>query len=179
MIGSRINLYSQSRESRFMNDAILLVDDDVHVVTALQRMLHRGYNIEIAAGAEDALQVIRQNAYAVVVSDLQMPGMNGVEPLAKVRDVSPETVRILLTGQADLDAAIAAVNEGNVFRFLTKPCPLETLQKTLNTALEQHRLHVAEREVLQETLTGTVAILVQVLAAIQPLGRKCFAHAEF
>jgi len=152
-----------------MSEAILLVDDDVRVVSAMQRSLHRLYCIEIAAGAADALDAISQNAYAVVVSDLQMPGMNGVELLARTRDVSPDTVRILLTGQGDMEAAIAAVNEGNVFRFLTKPCPQETLQKTLDAALELHRMQIAERSVLQETLNGTVAILVDVLAAIQPL----------
>ena len=152
-----------------MSDAVLLVDDDVRVVSAMHRMLHRAYSIEIAAGAQDALEAIRQNSYAVVVSDLRMPAMDGVELLSKVREISPDTVRVLLTGQADLDAAIGSVNEGNVFRFLTKPCPLELLHKTLDAALEQHRLKVTEREVLQETLTGTVAILVEVLAAIQPL----------
>jgi response regulator RpfG family c-di-GMP phosphodiesterase len=152
-----------------MNESILLVDDDARVVSAMQRTLHRHYSIEIAAGAQDALDAIHQHGYAVVVSDLQMPEMNGVELLAKVREVSPETVRILLTGHADLDAAISAVNEGSIFRFLTKPCPQDLLQKTLDAALEQHRLQVAEREVLQETLTGTVAILVEILSAIQPL----------
>jgi response regulator RpfG family c-di-GMP phosphodiesterase len=97
-----------------------------------------------------------------------MPGMNGVELLANVKRLSPDTVRILLTGQADLDAAIAAVNEGNIFRFLTKPCPQVILRKTLDAALEQHRLQVAEKEILQETLTGTVAILVEILSAIRP-----------
>ncbi|MGO9893789.1 MAG: response regulator [Bryobacteraceae bacterium] len=152
-----------------MNEAILLVDDDVRVVSALQRSLYRTYRIEIAAGAQDALDAIGKNSYAVVVSDLQMPGMNGVELLTHVKRLSPGTVRILLTGQADLDAAIAAVNEGNVFRFLTKPCPQEILCKTLDAALEQHRLQVAEKEVLQETLMGTVAILVEILSAIQPV----------
>ena len=152
-----------------MNDAILLVDDDIRVVSALQRSLYRTYRIEIAAAAQDALDAIGQNAYAVVVSDLQMPGMNGVELLANVKKLSPDTVRILLTGQADLDAAIAAVNEGNIFRFLTKPCPQPTLCKTLDAALEQYLLQSAEKEVLKETLTGTVAILIQILSAIQPL----------
>jgi response regulator RpfG family c-di-GMP phosphodiesterase len=152
-----------------MNDTILLVDDDVRVISALQRSLYKSYRIEIAAGAQDALDAISQNTYAVVVSDLQMPGMNGVDLLTHVKRLSPDTVRILLTGQADFDAAIAAVNEGSIFRFLTKPCPQALLCKTLDAALEQHRLQVAEKEVLQETLMGTVAILVEVLSAIQPI----------
>jgi response regulator RpfG family c-di-GMP phosphodiesterase len=152
-----------------MNDTILIIDDDIHVISSLQRSLYRTYRIEIAAGAQDALDAINHNTFAVVVSDLQMPGMNGTELLGHVKRLSPETVRILLTGRADVEAAISAVNEGNVFRFLTKPCPQATLCKTLDAALEQYRLQVAEKEVLQETLTGTVAILVEILSAIQPL----------
>jgi response regulator RpfG family c-di-GMP phosphodiesterase len=98
-----------------------------------------------------------------------MPGMNGIEFLSTVKETSPETVRVLLTGQADLVVAIAAVNEGSVFRFLTKPCPDELLTKTLDAALAQHRLMIAERDVLQQTLMGTVGMLVDILAAIQPV----------
>ena len=104
-------------------ETILLVDDDIRVVTALQRSLHKSYQIEIAGSAAEALEAIAGTSYAVVVSDMKMPGMNGIELLGKVKETSPETVRILLTGQADLGTAIAAVNEGSVFRFLTKPCP--------------------------------------------------------
>jgi len=104
----------------------------------------------------------------VVVSDLQMPGMNGIELLTKVKGLSPETVRILLTGAADLQAAIDAVNEGNVFRFLQKPCPQDLLRKTLDAGLTQYRLEMAERDVLQETLVGTVAVLTELLANLEP-----------
>ena len=151
-----------------MSDTILLVDDDVRVVSALQRSLYRDYRIEIAAGPADALDAIAQTSYAVVVSDLQMPGMSGVDLLATVKEASPDTVRILLTGKADLDTAIAAVNEGNVFRFLTKPCPQGLLKRTLDAALAQHWLQISEKGVLRETLMGTVAVLVQILSAIRP-----------
>jgi response regulator RpfG family c-di-GMP phosphodiesterase len=152
-----------------MSDTILLVDDDVRVVSALQRSLYRDYRIEIAAGPGDALDAIAHTAYAVVVSDLQMPGMNGIDLLTTVKETSPDTVRVLLTGQADLETAIAAVNEGNIFRFLTKPCPHELLKRTLDAALEQHWLQISEKDVLRETLMGTVAVLVEILGAIQPI----------
>jgi response regulator RpfG family c-di-GMP phosphodiesterase len=103
-----------------------------------------------------------------VVSDLQMPGMNGIELLSRVKDLAPETVRILLTGQAELEAAIEAVNEGNVFRFLRKPCPQDLLKKTLDAGLTQFRLQMAERDVLQQTLLGTVAVLTDLLATLEP-----------
>lgn len=152
-----------------MNETVLLVDDDVRVVSALQRSLYRDYQIEIAAGPEDALNAIAKTSFAVIVSDLKMPGMNGIELLTLLKEVSPDTVRILLTGQADLDAAITAVNEGNIFRFLSKPCPQELLKRTLDAALEQHSLQVSEKEVLRETLMGTVAVLMEILSAIQPV----------
>jgi response regulator RpfG family c-di-GMP phosphodiesterase len=152
-----------------MSDTILIVDDDLQVVTGLQRSLYKRFAVEIAGGADDAIEAISGgDDYAVVVSDLQMPGMSGIEFLEKVKDLSPDSVRILLTGHADLDTAIAAVNSGNIFRFLTKPCPREVLCSTLETALERHRLLVGERQLLQETLMGTVEALMEVLGAMHP-----------
>jgi len=122
-----------------MTEPILFVDDDVNLVSALQRNLRKDYGIAIATSASDALEAVRDDAYALVVSDLQMPGMNGIELLTRIKDFSPETVRILLTGRADLEAAIDAVNEGCIFRFLRKPCPQGLLTKTLDAGLAQYR----------------------------------------
>ncbi|MBZ5577052.1 MAG: response regulator [Acidobacteriia bacterium] len=151
-----------------MTETILFVDDDIHLVSALQRTLYKTYRVALALSAADALAAISESPYAVVVSDLQMPGMNGIELLTRVKELAPETVRILLTGQADLDAAIHAVNDGNIFRFLQKPCPHELLKKTLEAGLAQFRLQMAERDVLQQTLVGTVAVLTEILGAIEP-----------
>lgn len=151
-----------------MTDTILFVDDDIQLVTALQRSFQRTYHVELALSAADALEALAEAPYAVVVSDFQMPGMNGIELLTRVKAQSPDTVRILLTGQADLETAIEAVNEGRVFRFLRKPCPQELLKKTLDAALAQFRLHMAERTVLQETLLGTVSVLTELLATVAP-----------
>jgi response regulator RpfG family c-di-GMP phosphodiesterase len=151
-----------------MTETILFVDDDIQLVSSMQRSFARTYRVELALGAQDALAALAESPYAVVVSDLQMPGMNGIELLTKVKDLSPETVRILLTGAADLHAAIDAVNEGSVFRFLQKPCPQELLKKTLDAGLAQYRLQMAERDVLQETLVGTVAVLTDLLANLEP-----------
>ncbi len=152
-----------------MDYAVLFVDDDVRVVNAMERSLQKAYRIGIAGSGDEALKAITRGAYAVVVSDLRMPGMNGIELLKRVKQSCPDTIRILLTGHADLDAAIAAVNEGSIFRFLAKPCPQEVLTRTLDAAFEQYRLVTAERELLQQTLMGTVAALVGVLATVQPL----------
>ena len=151
-----------------MTETILFVDDDIHLVSALQRSLYKTYRVELALSAADALAAISEAPYALVVSDLQMPGMDGIELLTRVKVLAPETVRILLTGNADLEAAIHAVNEGNIFRFLRKPCPHELLKKTLDAGLAQYRLQMAERDVLQETLVGTVGVLTEILSAVEP-----------
>jgi response regulator RpfG family c-di-GMP phosphodiesterase len=151
------------------NEKILLVDDEVRVVQALQRALRSEFNIETAGGPESGLQVLtRDGPFAVVVSDLRMPVMDGIQFLARVKTASPDTIRVMLTGQAELNAAIAAVNEGNIFRFLTKPCPPATLGRVLEAALEQYRLVTAERELLQNTLMGCVTVLTEVLSVVYP-----------
>jgi response regulator RpfG family c-di-GMP phosphodiesterase len=104
----------------------------------------------------------------VVVSDMNMAGMNGVRFLAKVREMAPDTTRIMLTG-ADRQTAIQAVNEGNIFRFLTKPCSSEMLEVTIEAAVTQHKYTVSERTLLSNTLTGAVKILTDVLALVRPV----------
>jgi CheY-like chemotaxis protein len=106
--------------------------------------------------------------FSVIVSDFQMPGLNGIDFLKRVRTIAPATVRIMLTGQADLDASMRAVNEGEVFRFLTKPCPSDTLATALGSAVRQFELERAERELLEQTLTGTVETLVELVGLLDP-----------
>lgn len=123
-----------------MTDKILLVDDDPGILEGLKVVLYRGFNLRTALGPEAGLEMLRSTGpYAVVVSDLKMPGMNGIEFLSWVREISPNTVRIMLTGFADMDSAIAAVNTGEVFRFHTKPCPASILRQTLKDALDKHQ----------------------------------------
>jgi response regulator RpfG family c-di-GMP phosphodiesterase len=148
---------------------ILLVDDEPLVLLALRRALSTEFHIEVAVGPDEAMQALENKGpFAVLVSDFKMPGMNGVQFLAHAGKCYPETVRIMLTGQADLNAAMAAVNEGQVFRFLTKPCPAMTLARTLETALDQYRLITAERELLRRTLMGSITLLTEVLSAVDP-----------
>ncbi|MBE0534113.1 MAG: response regulator [Phycisphaerae bacterium] len=123
-----------------MDRKILFVDDEINVLKAMKRQFHRQFRVETALGGEEALEKI-QNAgpFAVVVSDLQMEDMNGLDFLRRVRECSPDSICVILTGFGDLNVAVNAVNEGIIFRFLTKPCPPDTLIKTLNECLEQHR----------------------------------------
>jgi len=155
---------------------ILFVDDEPNVLAGLQRALFGDYEIETATSGEEALSIIEEDGpFAVVVSDMQMPGMNGATFLSQVRQTTPDTVRMLLTGFADFDAAIAAVNDGNIFRFLCKPCRRDVMVTALEAAVRQHDLVQAERKLLEETLGGAVAVLTDVLSLASP---SAFARAN-
>jgi DNA-binding NtrC family response regulator len=121
-----------------MSSIILLVDDDPHLLGAYQRQLRKRYNVHTAQGPEEGLTAFSKHPYAVVVSDMRMPGMNGLQFLARVREVSPQTVRIILTGDAGSISAEKAETGEHVFRFLYKPCSRESLTKCLEEALEEH-----------------------------------------
>jgi len=153
-----------------MNEKILCVDDEPNILDAYRRTLRKRFNIDVASGGEEALRAIAERGpYAVIVADMRMPGMNGVELLAKVREVAPLTVRMMLTGNADQQTAIQAVNQGHIFRFLSKPCAPEDFANALEAGLEQHRLLTAERQLLTQTLSGAVKVLVDVLSMLKPM----------
>jgi response regulator RpfG family c-di-GMP phosphodiesterase len=152
-----------------MNEKILFVDDDQNVLSAYERILRRHYVVETALGGEEGLALMAERgSYAVVVSDMQMPRMDGSQFLAAVRERHPSTVRMLLTGYADAASAIAAVNRGGLFRFLTKPCSIQDLVASISAAIEQHRLMNSERELLDKTLRSSVRVFGEVLAIVNP-----------
>ncbi len=152
-----------------MTKKILIVDDDTNLLERVRRQLRRDFEVDFAEGRLEALKLVQtEGPYAVVVSDMQMPGMNGVEFLSEVNQQCPETVRIMLTGNADQETAVNAVNEGSIFRFLNKPCDKERLGKTLTDALEHYRLITAERELVSKTLTGSIRVLTDILSIVNP-----------
>jgi response regulator RpfG family c-di-GMP phosphodiesterase len=151
-------------------DKILFVDDDENILKSYKRTLRRHHAIDTAESGDAGLEAVRRNGpYAVVVADMRMPGMNGVEFLRAVKDIQADTVRIMLTGNADQATAVDAVNQGCVFRFLNKPCSPEDLLLTLAAGLEQYRLITAERVLLQKTLGGSISVLNEVLALTSPI----------
>ena len=159
-----------------MVQKILLVDDDPDVLEAFRRTLGREFQIETAMGGQEALRVVAENGpYAVVVSDMRMPGTDGVQLLSGIKARWPDTIRIMLTGAADLQTATDAINEGSIFRFLSKPCSKEAMAKTLTAALVQYRLVMAEKELLEQTLTGCIQVLTEVLSLVNP---AAFSRAE-
>jgi len=159
-----------------MPEKILLVDDDKNILDGYRRILGREFLLETALGGPEALRMVGEHGpFAVVVSDMRMPGMDGIQLLGKVKVLAPNTVRVMLTGNADMDTAIDAINEGNIFRFLNKPCGKELMAKTLTAALVQYRLVTAEDQLLEQTLSGCIQVLTEVLSLVNP---AAFGRAE-
>jgi len=136
----------------------------------LRDALRRIFDVQTATSGPDGLALLREDpaGFSVVISDMRMPVMMGAAFLHEARSIAPDAIRILLTGYADLDTAVQAVNEGGLFRFLTKPCPPRELLSTCLSAVEQHRLLVAERLLLEQTLKGAIKALAEVLALASP-----------
>jgi len=130
---------------------ILFVDDDKNALNGYKRLLHDEFEVETALGGRQALAAIHIfGSYKVIISDMQMPGMNGAEFLAQVRQLAPDTVRMVLTGHKDINRAIEAVNEGRIFRYLTKPCEKSDLVKAIRLALAQYHTNVEEKSLVKE-----------------------------
>lgn len=152
-----------------MSERVLFVDDEPNVLDGIQRSLRKQVDLRTAPSGAEAILLLREaGPFALVISDMRMPAMNGAQFLAKVREQNPDTVRIILSGQADLQATIAAVNEGHIYRFLSKPCPPDQLLAAVKDGLKQHQLITAEKELLEQTLTGAVKMLIEILGMVSP-----------
>lgn len=153
-----------------MNKRILFIDDDSNLLSGIRRKLrNEDYDIVMAVEGEAGLEAIRHGPpVAVTVCDMRMPGMDGIEVLEKIAKLSPNTCRIMLTGNADQQTAIDAVNKSRIFRFLTKPCPDDELIMALDTGIRQYQLVTAEHELLQQTLAGSIKVLTDVMALVAP-----------
>ncbi|MFI5844625.1 HD domain-containing phosphohydrolase [Catenuloplanes sp. NPDC051500] len=150
---------------------ILLVDDEPDLLDGLRRQLRREFDVETAVGAANGLFALGKGApFTVIVSDFMMPGINGAQFLAAARKAAPSATRMLLTGHTNLADAASTVNQGGVFRMLLKPVEPETMVAALRDSVAQHRLVVAERELLEQTLRGSVQALTDVLSLVSPAG---------
>lgn len=154
---------------------VLCVDDDANLLEGLEETLEVDYDVYTALNGPKALELLeRKGPFQVMICDMRMPEMDGAEVLGHVRKLAPDTMRILLTGQTDLEGAIAAVNRGQIFRFLIKPCPAPQLNGAVRAAVLQHKLASAEKALLEQTLRGAVKVLTDVLALTSP---KAFGRA--
>ena len=159
-----------------IRNQVLFVDDDANILSGYKRALHKRYDIVTCLSGEEGLNKIGSDGpFAVIVADMQMPGMNGIEFLRKAQEAAPATVRLMLTGNADQKTAADAVNQGHVISFLTKPCTAESLVLALSNAVKQYRLIMAEKELLEHTLNGAVKVLSDVLSMLDP---HSFGRAE-
>ncbi|MBN9672098.1 HD domain-containing phosphohydrolase [Roseibium aggregatum] len=151
------------------NRTVLLVDDDTNVLNAAARVLRKVVDVATVNSPQLALEKIKTSGpFAVVVSDQNMPGMDGIKLLGLISKKAPSTTRIMLTGDNDQKTAVKAVNDGRIFRFIGKPCDSESLQKVIEEGIAHHQTLVAERELLEHTLSGSVKMLVDIIALSRP-----------
>jgi two-component system NtrC family sensor kinase len=130
---------------------ILFVDDEENVLTAVKRVfMDADYTILTALSGKEALKIMEENDVQVIVSDYRMPDMNGVELLKVVRKQREDIIRIILSGYADLNALITAVNEGHIYKFIAKPWNDDELRITISNALDRYFLHKRNLELTSE-----------------------------
>ncbi|MEJ2591453.1 MAG: response regulator [Candidatus Thiodiazotropha sp.] len=152
-----------------ITEPVLMVDDDRNLLDSFRRQFRKRLNLETAASGADGVQAVRDGGpFAVVISDMMMPNMNGIEFLSQVSAIAPNTVRIMLTGNANLQVAIDAVNDGHIFRFLNKPVDAELLYRTICDGIQQYRLITNEKVLLNKTLKGAVDLLADILSMVNP-----------
>ena len=149
---------------------VLCVDDEPYVLDGLRDNLRRSFEVETAESGAAGLELLKRDpkGYEIVISDMRMPVMSGSVFLAEARRIAPDSVRILLTGYADTKAAVRAVNDGQIFRFLTKPCDVDELLRACAAALMHRRVMATERLLLEQTLRGSIQALTDVLALVNP-----------
>jgi response regulator RpfG family c-di-GMP phosphodiesterase len=167
--GNWISIKTNPNKVGTLGEKILFVDDEPAFLTGYELTLRPDYQVDTAVGGEQGLAAVHNHGpYTVVVSDMRMPGMSGVQFLARVRQAAPDSIRMILTGYSDIATAMDAVNEGNVFRLLAKPCEKEILTKAIASGFVQYRLVTAEKDLLENTLMGSIKVLTDVLGAVNP-----------
>lgn len=145
---------------------ILFVDDEPAMLDSLRRSLRREFAVDIAIDADQGLDFLRgRGPYCIVISDMRMPGMDGAEFLASVRAISPESVRVMLTGCDEVEVARRAVNDGRIFKFLSKPVPTDVLLASLRSCLAQYRDERAQRQAMSSTIHALEQLDIATLTA--------------
>ncbi|MEV6305946.1 response regulator [Actinoplanes sp. NPDC051861] len=152
---------------------VLLVDDEESVLETLSMQLGRDYRLLTAADGAEALRVLAEHGpAAAVVSDMRMPGMNGIELLHRVQMEYPSTTRVLHTGHGDMATAVAAINSGGVYRYLPKPAGTETLRAAIRDSVRRNEEAREQRQLLDRTLRTSVKALFGVLELSNPPAYK-------
>lgn len=153
-----------------INEKVLVVDDDPQILQSYKKQFSNVVEIYTAEEPWLALEVLKRSGpFAVLVSDFKLPGMNGLELIAEAQKIAPDMVSILLTGYANLELALKAINEGKVFRFLTKPCPNKEMAAAFIAAINYYRKMITERDTLERTFNGCVQMLSDVISLSTPM----------
>jgi response regulator RpfG family c-di-GMP phosphodiesterase len=148
---------------------VLCIDDEFTVLESLERILRTRFDVDKASSARDAEDALKYGGpYAVVISDLRLADTDGIQLLARFREESPETVRLLITGFADMDSAIAAINDGRIFALIRKPCRADALLERVSDAAHHHQLLTAERTIVEQTVRGAIKAMNDLVAARVP-----------
>src|SRR5688500_12145425 len=130
--------------------SILVVDDEPDVVRSVKDLLRLDYEVYTATSADEGMKILEENVIDVIMTDQRMPDMTGVEFLKRVRDPHPDATRLLFTGYADISAVIAAINQGNVYRYIAKPWDPDELQTIIREACERHDLIVQRKQLIED-----------------------------
>ncbi|NEW80182.1 MAG: response regulator [Gelidibacter sp.] len=130
--------------------SLLIIDDEVEITKSLYRQFRRKYNVHIATSADEALPIMEKERIQVVLSDQRMPGMTGIDFFAKIKDKYPDALKLILTGYSDIEAVIGAINEGQIFRYLTKPWNNVELEVAINEAFEKYELITNNRRLMNQ-----------------------------
>ncbi len=150
-------------------DKILFVDDDKNILSYFKRRFYKKFETLLCDDPIKGIEIVKKiKNIAVVISDMKMPNMDGISFLKEVKKLSPNSVRVLFTGYADLDNAILAVNKGSVFKFLTKPCDDKIFEDVIQQCVKQYKLIIAEKELITGTLIGSINLLSDILSLVNP-----------
>ena len=160
---------------------LLCVDDEPLILEGLVLQLRREFNTTVASSPEEALTLIRdagQTPFELILSDMRMPTMDGADFLEQARQLSPNSVRLLLTGHADIERTVHAVNEGQIYGYLSKPCPPAELRSILNDAYLEYRKREVQAAVLKKTLRSSVLVLTNILGNVNPAAFGCASRVQ-
>lgn len=152
-----------------MSARVLFVDDDVALLKSIQRNLCFDYDLSIAESGQNGLELIKEKGpFSVIVTDMRMPIMDGIRFINEARKIAPDSIFLMLTGNQDVDTSIKAVNQGQVFRFLTKPCETEDIKTAIEVAHRQYELVQTEKELLHKTFVGAISLMMDVVESVHP-----------
>ena len=147
---------------------VLFVDDDPNILKAIKRNLHGRYKVAVAETIDTATEYLDNHHFPVVFSDMKMPSMNGADFLILVKEKNPDSIRVLLTGESNVNDAIKAINESDIYKILMKPCTPENLCSTIDSALKLYHAHALEAMIMDKSLIGFVYIILDLLKIISP-----------